>query len=156
MERTSIRAGLVPYTLSAAVVMTVGSALLKQGWPVSAAICLALLVPIGWAAAFDRIEIEGNDIRHRGPLAFILEHLFGVRRSLKGSDVEAVTTETIRLTLATGDARISYHTRVSGAGVEIVVRSHRGSYSKFIKALFRAVGPQKLDPRSYEIFEYFE
>ncbi|MFY9570642.1 MAG: hypothetical protein WAV20_04465, partial [Blastocatellia bacterium] len=69
---------------------------------------------------------------------------------------ETITTETTRVSFATGDARINYHTRVSGAGVEIVVRSLRSTYAPFIKALFRAVGPYKLDPRSSEIFEYFE
>ena len=55
METISIRPGLVPYTLSAAVVMTVGSTLLKQGWLVAALICWAVLAPIVVAAVFDRI-----------------------------------------------------------------------------------------------------
>ena len=156
METISIRPGLVPYTLSAAVVMTVGSTLLKQGWPVAALACWALLAPIVVAAALDRIQFDGRTIRHRGPLAFLLTHLFRIRRELSISDIEAITTETTRVSFATGDARISYHTRIAGAGVDIVVRSHRSTYAQFIKALFRATGPHKLDPRSSEIFEYFE
>jgi tetratricopeptide (TPR) repeat protein len=85
-----------------------------------------------------------------------LIRLFRIRRELKVPDIEAITTETTRVSFATGDARISYHTRISGGGVEIVVRSHRATYSQFIKALFRAVGEHKLDPRSFEIFQYFE
>lgn len=156
MAKISIRPGLVPYTLAAAVVMTVGSTLLKQGWPVAALACWAVLLPIALAAFFDRIEFDGQAIRHRGPFAFVLARLFRMRRELRVTDVEAITTETTRLTFATGDARISYHTRISGAGVEIVVRSHRSSYARFIKALFQAAGPHKLDPRSFEIYEYFE
>ncbi|HXU36445.1 MAG TPA: hypothetical protein VN937_08785 [Blastocatellia bacterium] len=156
MNTISIRPGFVPYTLAAAVVMTVGSALLKQGWPVAALATWALLLPIALFAVLDRIEFDGQAIRHRGPLAFLLTHLFRSRRDLPVSDIEAITTETTRLSFATGDARISYHTRVSGASVEIVVRSHRSTYEPFIKALFRAAGPQKLDPRSFEIYEYFE
>jgi tetratricopeptide (TPR) repeat protein len=75
---------------------------------------------------------------------------------LKVSDIEAITTETTSLSFATGDAKLSYHTRISGAGVEIVVRSHRGAYLPFVRALFRVVGADKLDPRSAEIVEYFE
>ena len=156
MQTLKIRPGLVPYTLSSAVVVTVGSTLLKQGWVVAALSCWGLLVPILLAAAFDRIEFDGETISHRGPLAFILHRLFRMRRGLSVSDIEAITTETTRISFATGDARISYHTRISGGGVDIVVRSHRSTYSQFIKALFRAAGPHKLDPRSSEIFEYFE
>jgi len=156
MNTISIRPGFVPYTLAAAVVMTVGSALLKQGWPVAALACWALLFPVALFAAFDRIEFDGQAIRHRGPFAFLLTHLFRSHRDLPVSDIEAITTETTRLSFATGDARISYHTRISGASVEIVVRSHRSTYEQFIKALFRAAGPHKLDPRSFEIYEYFE
>lgn len=156
MNTISIRPGFVPYTLAAAVVMTVGSALLKQGWPVAALATWALLFPIALFAVLDRIEFDGQAIRHRGPLAFLLTHLFRSRRDLPVTDIEAITTETTRLSFATGDARISYHTRVSGASVEIVVRSHRSTYEPFIKALFRAAGPHKLDPRSFEIYEYFE
>lgn len=156
MQTLKIRPGLVPYTLSSAVAITVGSTLLKQGWIVAALACWGLLVPILIAAAFDRIEFDGEIISHRGPLAFILRRLFRMRRELSVSDIEAITTETTRISFATGDARISYHTRISGAGVDIVVRSHRSTYSQFIKALFRAAGPHKLDPRSSEIFEYFE
>lgn len=156
MNTISIRPGFVPYTLAAAVVMTVGSALLKQGWPAAALATWGLLFPIALFAVFDRIEFDGQAIRHRGPLAFLLTHLFRSQRDLQVSDIEAITTETTRLSFATGDARISYHTRVSGASVEIVVRSHRSTYEPFIKALFRAAGPHKLDPRSFEIYEYFE
>jgi tetratricopeptide (TPR) repeat protein len=156
MKTISIRPGFVPYTLAAAVAMTIGSALFKQGWHTAAFACWALLVAIALFAAFDRIEFDGQLIRHRGPLAFLLAHLFRSRRHLAVSDIEAITTETTRLSFATGDARISYHTRISGAGVEIVVRSHRSTYEQFIKALFRAAGPHKLDPRSFEIYEYFE
>lgn len=156
MQTLKIRPGLVPYTLSSAVVITVGSTLLKQGWIVAALVCWGLLVPIIIAAAFDRIEFDGETIRHRGPLAFILRRLLRMRGELTVSDIEAITTETTRISFATGDARISYHTRISGGGVDIVVRSHRSTYSQFIKALFRAAGPHKLDPRSSEIFEYFE
>lgn len=156
MESISIRPGFVPYTLSAAVVLTVGSTLLKQGWLIPAVVCWSFLVPVILAAAFDRIEFDGSKICHRGPLAFLLTQLFRVRRELSIFDIEAITTETTRVSFATGDARISYHTRIAGGGVDIVVRSHRSSYAEFIKALFRAAGPHKLDPRSSEIFEYFE
>src|SRR5438477_13009286 len=106
MKIISIRPGFVPYTLAAAVVMTVGSALFKQGWHLAAVVSWALLVPIVVFALFDRIEFDGNSIRHRGPLAFLLTHLFRSRRDLKVSDIEAITTETTRLSFATGDARI--------------------------------------------------
>lgn len=156
MEIIRIRPGLVPYTLSFAIVVIIGSTLLKQGWLIAALVCWALLAPIVVAALLDRLEFDGETIRHRGPLAFLLTHLFRLRRELSISEIEAITTETTRVSFATGDARISYHTRITGAGVDIIVRSHRSAYTQFIKALFKAAGPHKLDPRSSEIFEYFE
>jgi tetratricopeptide (TPR) repeat protein len=156
METISIRPGFIPYTLSAAVLMTAGSALLKNGLALGALVCWSLLVPVIIAAVFDRVEFDGSAIRHRGPLAFILKRLFQIRRELSISDIETITTEMTSLSLTAGDSRLSYHTRISGAGVEIVVRSYRASYVPFIKALFRSTGPDKLDPRSSDLFEYFE
>ena len=156
MEKISIRPGLVPYTLSAAVLITAGSALLRSGLFVASLVCWLLLIPLIFAAIFDRIEFDGRSIRHRGPLSFIFGKIFRIRRELPASEIETVTTETTRITFSSGDAKMSYHTRVTGAGVEIIVRSYRSAYVPFIKALFRAVGPHKLDPRSFELFEYFE
>jgi tetratricopeptide (TPR) repeat protein len=156
MEIIRIRPGLVPYTLSVAIVVIIASTLLKQGWLIASLVCWALLAPIFVAAVLDRLEFDGETIRHKGPLAFTLTHLFRMRRELSISEIEAITTETTRVSFATGDARISYHTRITGAGVDIIVRSHRSAYTQFIKALFKAAGPHKLDPRSSEIFEYFE
>jgi hypothetical protein len=156
MDRISIRPGYIPYTLSAAVAVTAGSALLKDGLALPALVCLSLLLPVVLAAVFDRIEFDGYVIRHRGPLAFVLANLFRIRQELSITDIETITTEMTTLSLAAGDSRPSYHTRISGAGVEIVVRSYRSSYVPFIKGLFRAAGPDKLDPRSFDLFEYFE
>jgi tetratricopeptide (TPR) repeat protein len=156
MEPIRIRPGYVPYTISVAVLMTAGSALLKAGKPGFALYCAAAILPVVAGAIFDRIEFDGRVIRHLGPLSFLLTRILRLRRELKVSDIEAITTETTSLTFATGDAKLSYHTRVSGGGVEIVVRSHRATYVPFVKALFAASGPDKLDPRSNEIAEYLD
>ena len=146
----------MPYTFTGAVLLTAGSALLRNGAIQEAVTCWALLVPVIGAAALDRIEFDGQSIRRRGPLAFLLGRLTGARQRLLISDVEAITTETTSLSFANGDARLIYRTYVHGGGVEIVVRSHRSAYVPFIKELFAAVGRDKLDPRSFELFEYLE
>ena len=122
----------------------------------SGLVCWLMLVPVVAAALLDRIEFDGQKILHRGPLAFLLSKLLRIRRELPVFEIETITTETTSLSLATGDTRMSYRTRVSGAGIEIVVRSHRSTYVPFIKRLFRAAGSNKLDPRSLELFEYLE
>src|SRR5262249_12890507 len=155
-EKIRIRPGLVPYTLSAAVLLTAGSAFLKDGINIGALVCWAALGPVIIAALFDRIEVDGEGIRPRGALAFVLSKLFRVRCNLSVKDIETITTEATSVSFASGDAKLIYRTRISGGGVEIVVRSHRSSYLAFIRALFRAAGPSKLDPRSHELFEYFE
>jgi tetratricopeptide (TPR) repeat protein len=156
MKTISVRPGYIPYTLSAAILVTAASALAREHQTTWALFCLALLAPVTIAAAFDRVELDGEIIRHRGPLAFVLTHLFRMRRALAVSDIETITTETLRLSIGRGDARLSYHTRIIGPQVEIVVRSHRAAYVPFIKALFRAASSQKLDPRSLDLFEYLE
>src|SRR5262249_57285401 len=59
METLSTRSGFVLYTLSAAVVLTAGSTLVRQGWLVAALACWGLLVPMVLAAFFDRIQFDG-------------------------------------------------------------------------------------------------
>jgi tetratricopeptide (TPR) repeat protein len=156
MKLIRIRPGYIPYTLAAAVLLTVGSALAKGGYDRAAIICLMALVPLIVAAALDRIEFDGQRIIHRGPLAFLLARLFRMGRELNVSEVETITTEATTFNVAVGDSRMSYRTRISGPGIEILVRSHRASYVPFVKQLFRVAGSHKLDPRSFELFEYLE
>ncbi|HKP11122.1 MAG TPA: hypothetical protein VJZ91_03400 [Blastocatellia bacterium] len=156
MKPISIRPGYIPYTLVAAVLLTAGSALVKADYGRAAAVCLLMLLLVIAAAALDRIEFDGRRLIHRGPLAFLLAKLFRVRRELTVGEVETIATESTTFNLAAGDSRMTYRTRISGPGVEIVVRSHRAAYVPFVKQLFRAAGPRKLDPRSFELFEYLE
>ena len=156
MKKVSTRPGYVPYALAAAVLVTAGSALVKNDLVIFGATCFGLLAPLAIAVALDRIEFDGRRIKRRGPLAFLLAHLANVRQQLAISDIETVTTETTSVSFSNGEARLSYHTRISGARAEISIRSHRSTYVPFIRALFEALGPDKLDPRSFELFEYFE
>ncbi len=155
MDKIDIRPGFAPYFLASAMLMSAGSALTRAGWIAPAAVFMLLLAPVWVAAAFDRIEFDGSMLRHRGPMAFLLR-LLGLKRELGVAHIEKITTEATSVSMRSGTAKVSYRTRVSGRGVEIVLRSHRSSYLPFIKALFRAVGPHKLDPRSFELYEYFE
>src|ERR1700742_4237993 len=156
MKPIFIRPGYIPYTLTVAVLLTTGSALIKGGYHLAALISLALLVPVLLAALLDRIEFDGQRILHRGPLAFLRAKLFRVRRELAVAEIETITSESTTLNVSSGDSRMSYRTLISGPGIEVRVRSHRSAYVPFVKALFRAAGPRKLDPRSFELFEYLE
>jgi tetratricopeptide (TPR) repeat protein len=142
--------------LSVAILLTVGSALFRDGLMVAALGCLLLVALVIVAALFDRIEFDGQKITHRGPLPFAFSLLTGAHRDLSIEDIETITTEATSLSFSNGDARLIYRTRVTGGGIEMMVRSHRAAYVPFIKALFKAAGPAKLDPRSFELFEYFE
>ena len=101
MKTITIRPGLVPYTLSGAIAVTIGSAFLKQGMDVLAIVCWLMLLPIVLLAALDRIEFNGKTIKHCGPLAYILGKVFRMHRELAIADVESITTETLRLSFAT-------------------------------------------------------
>ncbi|MEW6129395.1 MAG: hypothetical protein AB1757_20310 [Acidobacteriota bacterium] len=152
----TIRPGYLPYALTAAVALTAGSTLLGNGLIWSSIICWAMVPLVVLVALFDRIEFDGNTITHKGALAWSLAVLFRIRRQLSVENIEAITTETITFGFSDGDSRVTYHTRVSGAGFEVLLRSHRSTFIPFIKALFKATGTQKLDPRSFELFEYLE
>jgi tetratricopeptide (TPR) repeat protein len=154
-RKITIRPGYLPYLLSAAVALTAGSTLFGNGLLRQALLCWSLLLPIAVAAFLDRIELDNQSISHKGPLAFLLSLAFATKRRISIADIEAITTETISFSFASGDTRISYHTRITGAGFEVAIRSHRTSYVPFIKELFRIAGTHKLDPRSHELFEYF-
>ena len=156
MKPIRIRPGYVPYTLVAAVLLTAGSALVEAGYDRAAAGCLLMLAPLVASAALDRVEFDGRRLIHRGPLAYLLAKLFRVRRELTVNEIETIATESTTFNVAAGDSRMTYRTRISGPGVEVLVRSHRAAYVPFIKQLFRAAGPRKLDPRSFELFEYLE
>src|SRR5262249_4567788 len=104
MSKIRIRPGLVPYTLSAAVLLTRGSAFLKDDVKIGALLCWAALGPVVVAAIFDRIEFDGEAISHRGALAFVLSTLFRVRRRLAVKDIETITTEATSVSFASGDA----------------------------------------------------
>ena len=156
MQKIVIRPGYLPYTLAIAVLLTAGSALLRNEAVLGALACWSLLAPVVLTGIFDRIEFDGRVIRRLGPLAFLIGRLTGIRRQLAIEDIESITTETTSLSFSNGDARLIYRTHITGTGVEIVVRSHRSSYVPFIKALLAAAGPHKLDPRSFELFEYLE
>lgn len=156
MKTISLRPGYIPYTLAAAILISSASGLAREQQPGWALVCLAMLAPVILAAALDRVQFDGQMIHHRGPLAFLLTHLFRMRRTLPITDIETVTTETLRLSVGRGDARLTYHTRISGPQIELLLRSHRSAYVPFVKALFRAVSSQKLDPRSLELLEYLE
>ena len=156
MDKLSIRPGYLPYALGAAIAMTAGSTLFGNGMAREALLCWLLILPILAATFFDRIEFDGRTITHRGPLPLLLNLAFGVRREIAIADIETITTELITFSFSNGDSRNTYHTHISGGGFELTIRSHRANYPAFIRALFRAAGSQKLDPRSYELYEYFE
>ena len=155
-KKSTIRPGFLPYITAAAVVLTAGSTLLGNGFVKAALITWGALLPIAMAASFDRIEFDGDTIVHKGPLAGLLSLIFRLPRKMAVADIETITTETINFSFASGDSRISYHTRITGGSFEVLIRSHRTAYRPFIKALFRAAGPHKLDPRSHELYAYLE
>jgi tetratricopeptide (TPR) repeat protein len=156
MENQSIRPGYIPYLLATAVLLTAGSALSRTGMLLPAFVCLLLTAIVVMMAMLDRIRFDGQTVSHRGPLAFILSKVFRLRRQIYVSEIEAITTSVISLGISGGNARMNYRTRVQGAGIEILLRSHRANYIPFIKSLFKVIGPSKLDPLSYDLFEYFE
>ncbi len=156
MESVSIRPAFGPYALLSAVLITAGLAFFQDGLIQASIACWSLLAPVIVAGAFDKVVFDGRAITRRGPIASLLAQSARFRQRLSISDIETITTETTSVSFSGGDARLSYQTRITGAGVEFVIKSARSNYVPFIRKLFHAVGPDKLDPRSFELFEYFE
>jgi tetratricopeptide (TPR) repeat protein len=129
---------------------------MRDGATLPALLCWLVIAPVVVFGLLDRIVFDGSVLRRRGPVAALLGLVTGKRQVLSIGDIETITTDITSLSVGGGDSRLRYHTVIGGRGIEILIRSNRANYGVLIKALFRAVGPNKLDSRSYELFEYFD
>lgn len=124
---------------------TVAGLLLLTGFP-------ALLI----ASRFEDIQFDGRVIRRRGLLALTGEKIFDEPVSITLDEVELVATDAGRVQLGSSRLLYRYRTVIVGNGIEFTVMSSARGYRSFVKALFEAVGEQKLDPRSSELLHYWD
>ena len=98
----------------------------------------------------DKIVFDGTTLKRCGPGAWLLAQL-GKPRELSLDAVEAISSYAGK---AGGEA-LKFQTVILGAGLGWAVKSKEPSYQAFIKALFKAVNPQLLDPLSTELLLYW-
>lgn len=98
----------------------------------------------------DKIVFDGNTLTRRGPGARLLA-LLGKPRVLSLDDVEAISSYAGK---ASGEV-LKFQTLILSAEVGWSVNSSEPAYQAFIKALFKAVNPQLLDPLSTELLLYW-
>ena len=98
----------------------------------------------------DKIVFDGTTLKRRGPGAWLLA-LLGKPRVLSLDDVEAISSYAGK---ASGEA-LKFQTLILSAEVGWSVNSNEPTYQPFIKALFKAVNPQMLDPLSTELLLYW-
>ncbi len=98
----------------------------------------------------DKIVFDGARLQRRGPGAWLLAQL-GKPRELSLDGVEAISSYAGK---AGGEA-LKFQTVILGASVGWSIKSNEPTYQAFIKALFKAVNPQLLDPLSTELLLYW-
>lgn len=117
----------------------------KGAWMFAAAY---IVVSIGFLC--DRLVFDGMTIKRCGPGAWLLAQL-GKPRELNLDAVEAISSYAGR-----ADAgALKFRTSIHGSGIDWVINSSEPTYEAFIKAFFKAVNPQILDPLSTELLLYW-
>jgi len=135
-------------TLLLAGALVAGNLYSRGVWLI-AAVFVAMVVGFAW----DAIVFDGKTLRRRGPGAWLYGLLLGRRQEITLDELETVScyVEEKRRRGA-----LVYRTLISGAGLRWEIRSHQAKYRTFIKSFFGAVSPNKLDPRSRHLLNYWQ
>lgn len=107
-----------------------------------------LVLSIGFLC--DKIVFDGAQLKRCGPGAWLLAQL-GKPRELSLDAVEAISSYAGKA----GGEGLKFQTVILGAGLGWSIKSSEPTYQDFIKALFKAVNPQLLDPLSTELLLYW-
>ena len=142
--------------LAAASVLTFVSALLLRS---ERDLLALLLVAIAWLvipllALTDHIEFDGQFLVRRGPLPFLLRHLFSSHKELGVPDFEKVDTHAVRTMRRGGRVHYRYRTQIVGKNNEFNFASGGRGYRRMVRQLFPLIHPDKLDLRSIELRDY--
>ena len=151
----SVRVSPGPYLALASVITFVAALLLRAHYDAAAIGVIAvawLIVPL--LALSDRIVFDGVSLRRQGPLASLLQLLFGYRKQLAVDDFETVETQAVRTLRRGGRVRYRYRTQITGKAKEFVIVSGGRDYRKLVRELFPLIHESKLDNRSRDLRDY--
>jgi len=151
----SVRVSPGPYLAFASVITFIAALTLRAGYDATALILIAtawLIIPA--FALSDRIAFDGTSLRRQGPLASLLELLFGYRKQLAIDDFETVETQAVRTLRRGGRVRYRYRTQITGKGKEFVIISGGHYYRHLVRELFPLIHESKLDNRSRDLRDY--
>lgn len=102
----------------------------------------------------DAIVFDGEKLKRRGPGAWLYGLLIGCSHEMTLDELETISSYVEGRSRRNGV--IIYRTIISGTGKRWEFRSDQRKYHAFIKALFPAVSPNKLDPRSQHLLAYWQ
>ena len=151
----SVRVSPGPYLALASVITFVAALFLRAHYDALAIGLIAaawLIVPV--LALSDRIVFDGASLRRQGPLASLLQLLFGYRQQLAVEDFETVETQAVRTLRRGGRVRYRYRTQIVGKAKEFVIVSGGRDYRKLVRELFPLIHESKLDNRSRDLRDY--
>lgn len=151
----SVRVSPGPYLAVASVATFVAALVLRADYDTVALLLIAgawLLIPV--LALSDRIAFDGNTLRRHGPIASLINLLFGYRKQLAIDDFETVETQAVRTLRRGGRVRYRYRTQITGKGKEFVIVSGGHYYRHFVRELFPLIHESKLDNRSRDLRDY--
>ena len=116
-------------------------------WLFAAVFVATLIGCVGDALVFD-----GEQLTRRGLKSLCGSLCFGRANTLALADIETIST---LVTNSRRNGALVYRTTITGAGQRWIITSRRSSYPHFIQALFSAVSPNALDPRSRDLLNYW-
>ena len=151
----SVRVSPGPYLALSSVLTFIAALLLRAQYDAVALALIAfawLVVPV--LALTDRIGFDGMSLRRQGPLASLLNLLFGYRKQLALDDFETVETQAVRTLRRGGRVRYRYRTQITGKGRDFVIVSGGPSHRNFVRELFPVIHESKLDNRSRDLRDY--
>jgi tetratricopeptide (TPR) repeat protein len=151
----SVRVSPGPYLALASVITFFAALLLRTQHDAAALGLIAaawLIIPV--LAFSDRIVFDGTSLQRHGPLASLLQLLFGYRKQLAVDDFETVETQAVRTLRRGGRVRYRYRTQITGKGKEFVIVSGGHDYRKLVREMFPLIHESKLDNRSRDLRDY--
>ena len=98
----------------------------------------------------DKVVFDGRQLKRRGPGAWLLAQL-GRRRVIELDEIEGVSSYAGKA----GNETLKFQTVILSGNVGWAICSSEPTYQAFIKALFKAINPQVLDPLSTELLLYW-
>lgn len=130
--------------------VVLGIALASRVYGAGAWIFAGAYIALSLGFLCDKIVFDGRQLKRRGPAAWLLAQL-GKPRVIGLEEIEGISSYAGKA----GNETLKFQTVILSGGVNWAICSSESNYQAFIKAVFKAIHPQVLDPLSTELLLYW-